>query len=96
MTVRSASLLEQRGFEPGVLFVVSGAYERLKVSAGATALQATRDLFSERSAGKIAENSRTSAVFQGGKRPKRTGSSNPLRSSNEAQRTVILELLCAS
>ncbi len=35
--VRSASLLEQRGFELPVLFVVPGAYERLEVSAGFTA-----------------------------------------------------------
>jgi hypothetical protein len=32
-TVRSASLVEQRAFELPVLFVVSGAYERLEVSS---------------------------------------------------------------
>jgi len=32
--VRSASLLERRGFELPVLFVVPGADERLEVSAG--------------------------------------------------------------
>jgi hypothetical protein len=33
-TVRTDSLLEQRGFEPPVLFVVPGAYEGLEFSAG--------------------------------------------------------------
>jgi len=40
--VRSASLVEQRGFELPVLFVVPGAYERLEVSAMAAALRPTR------------------------------------------------------
>ena len=51
--VRSDSLVEQRGFEPPVLFVVPGTYERLEVSARATALKPTRKLFSERSARKF-------------------------------------------
>jgi hypothetical protein len=51
--VRSASLLEQRGFEPPVLFVVPGAYERLEVFSGVTALKPIRELFSERSGGKF-------------------------------------------
>jgi len=51
--VRTASLVERRGFEPPVLFVVPGAYERLEVSAGVTALKPIRELFSERSGGKL-------------------------------------------
>ena len=41
-TVRTDSLVEQRGFELPVLFVVPGAYERLEVSAGFTALKPIR------------------------------------------------------
>jgi hypothetical protein len=40
-------------FELPVLFVVPGAYERLEVSAGSTALKSIRELFSERSAGQF-------------------------------------------
>ena len=50
VAVRTDSLLERRGFEPPVLFVVSGAYETRSLS-GATALKPIRESFSERSIG---------------------------------------------
>jgi hypothetical protein len=53
-----------------------------------TALKPIRELSSERSCREIlVENGGTPASFPRVKRPKRTGSSNPLRSSNEALRT---------
>ena len=67
--VRTASLLERRGSEPAVLFVVFGAYERLEVFNRVTALKPIRELLSERFAGKFwPKNGRTSARFQRGKR----------------------------
>jgi len=68
--VRSASLLEQRGFELPVLFVVPGAYERLEVSARATALRPTRELFSERSTGNSGRKRHDFGLSSRGKKTK--------------------------
>jgi hypothetical protein len=53
-----------------------------------SALKPIRELLSERSAGKFwPKTVGLRPLFQGGKRPKRTASSNPLRSTNESVRT---------
>jgi hypothetical protein len=63
--------------------------KRLEVSARATTRGPIRELFSQRICWQIrAENGATSTLFQGAKRQKRTGGSNPLRSSNEAVLTA--------
>jgi hypothetical protein len=60
-----------------------------RISAGATALWRIRESFPERSAGKFGpKTAGLRAVSKGQKRPKRTGGSNPLCSTNEALRTV--------
>jgi len=86
--VRSDSLLEQRGFELPVLFCGSWLLRKARSFSGFTALKPIRELFSERSCRQILVEKRpTSAPLQRGKRPKRTGGSNPFCSSNEALRT---------
>src|SRR5580704_7861783 len=61
-----------------VLFVVPSAYERLEVFSGVTALKPIRKLLSERSARQSLARKRPDfGPFPRGKRPKRTGGSNP-------------------
>jgi len=85
------SLLEQRRFELPVLFVVPGAYEKARSLSEGHCAKADQRIILRAICWQIrAENGTTSDYLQGGKRPKRTGGSNPLRSSNEALRTAGL------
>jgi hypothetical protein len=81
-------LVEQREFELPVLFVVHGAYGRLEVSAGHRAKADQRINLRAICWQIAAKSGATSDSLPRGKRPKRTGSSNPLCSTNESVRTA--------
>src|SRR5271169_5924271 len=86
--VRSASLLEQREFELPVLFVVSALAKGSKFQR-VTALKPIREIAPRAILQQIlAETARTSTPFPRAKKPKRTGGSNSLCSTNESVRTA--------
>ena len=95
LAVRSASLVERRGFESPVLFALlifrEGTYRRRLELNAIIPRKQHREVFSDaiHRHGR-AENERISNGLLGAKDQKGTGSSNPLRSTNEALRTAGL------
>jgi len=87
-SVRRCRVAGAKGFEPPVLFVVPGAYERLEVFSGVTALKPIRELLSERSARQSLARKRPDfGPFSKGEKAKEDRRFESLRSTNEGTAT---------